>query len=120
MPTEKQVLAALERVIVPELGVDVVNLGLVYSVDFVEETGTALVTMTLPALGSVQGNDLLAAASRALLTVRGIRKARVNLAWFPPWEPGMVTRKGRSLLEAAATTMASRAPALRQAGRLED
>ena len=48
---KERVLAALETVIDPELGIDIVNLGLVYEVEFDAETGNTVIKMTLTTMG---------------------------------------------------------------------
>ena len=46
-----RILIALETVIDPELGIDIVNLGLIYEVDFASESGEAVIKMTLTTMG---------------------------------------------------------------------
>ena len=48
---KEQILAALEMVIDPELGIDIVNLGLIYEVDFDPENGETVIKMTLTTMG---------------------------------------------------------------------
>lgn len=96
--TPERVMDALQQVIDPELGVDIVNLGLVYSVEVVEETGTVLVDMTLTTPGCPLSGTLPAAAERVILGLPGVRNARVNLVWKPAWDPSMMTALGRSRL----------------------
>ncbi|MGH2245717.1 metal-sulfur cluster assembly factor, partial [Enterococcus faecalis] len=48
---KEDILTALERVIDPELGIDIVNLGVIYEVEFAEETGDTVIKMSLTTLG---------------------------------------------------------------------
>lgn len=96
--TREEVLDALQRVIDPELGVDIVNLGLVYSVEVFEETATVLVDMTLTAPGCPLGDSLTMAAEQVIGAMPGVKRAKVNLVWHPPWDPTMMTALGRARL----------------------
>lgn len=96
--TPEEVMDALQQVIDPELGVDIVNLGLVYSVEVLEETGTVLVEMTLTTPGCPLSGSLPAAAEQVVLGMPGVKKAKVNLVWQPAWDPSMMTVVGRSRL----------------------
>ncbi len=84
--TPDAVRAALATVIDPEIGLDIVSLGLVYSVD-VDEAGVALVEMTLTTpycpLGPVLETQVHAAAA----ALPGITDVRLELVWSPPWDP---------------------------------
>lgn len=90
----KSVLAALEQVIDPELGVDIVNLGLVYGVRVEAQSGEVHVTMTLTTAGCPLSDSLAEAARRAVLTIPGVRTAQIELVWTPQWDPSMITPAG--------------------------
>ncbi len=79
------VLAALTGVIDPELGIDVVNLGLVYEVEV--EAALARVRMTLTTPGCPLHASIEAQVRSCVLAVPGIEAADVGLVWDPPWTP---------------------------------
>lgn len=90
------VLQALTEVIDPELGVDVVNLGLVYAVTV---TGAhARVRMTLTTPGCPLHASIEAQAEACVLRVPGIASAAVELVWDPPWTPMSMTDEGKRQL----------------------
>ena len=89
MPEEKEVYVALEQVEDPELGISVVELGLVYDVrlELIDEKQHCEIDLTLTSPGCPVAPEIMAAAHRAILTVEGINSAHVNLVWTPRWDP---------------------------------
>ena len=95
--TAEDVLEALHQVIDPELGVDVVDLGLVYDVT-IDEQGRAVITMTLTT-PACPLTDILEAQTAAVLD--GIvEEFRIDWTWEPPWSLDMVGEEGRAQLAA--------------------
>ena len=92
--TEATVLAALRQVIDPELGCNLVDLGLIYDVAI---TGTKVkVTMTLTTPGCPMHESLCSGVQVALLNLDGVDEAEVELVWDPPWHPSMMSDAGRA------------------------
>lgn len=90
------VLKALGGVVDPEVGLDIVAMGLIYGLEI---TGEEIrVTMTLTSPGCPLGETLYAMVSSAVAGVAGSRKASVQLAWQPNWEPDMISAEGRRAL----------------------
>ena len=85
---------ALRRVEDPELGCNLVDLGLIYSTEI--ETDRVCVKMTLTTMGCPMHDSLVAGVRAALLTVEGVREADVEVVWDPPWHPSMMTPAGRA------------------------
>ena len=83
-PTEDAVMGALEQVIDPELGIDLVNLGLIYDVQ-VDEEGHCIITMTLTTMGCPLGDVLNEAIPKAATSVDGVNDCKINLVWEPAW-----------------------------------
>lgn len=95
--TEDAVWAALHEVYDPELGVNVVDLGLVYGVTI--DGGRVLVTMTLTTPGCPLHDTLTSAVDEAVrVYVPMVEEVGVNLVWDPPWSPDMITEAGREEL----------------------
>jgi len=82
---------ALEEVIDPELGIDIVNLGLVYGVD-VDENGDVMVTMTLTAMGCPLAGTIEHEVRSALSPIEGVNSVEVNIVWSPPWSKDNMSR----------------------------
>lgn len=89
-PTETSVFAALREVLDPELGMNIVDLGLVYHVAITG--GEVRVTMTLTTAGCPLGESIRGGVEVALLNLAGVESALVELVFDPPWHPGMITR----------------------------
>ncbi len=86
--TETDILDALRQVIDPELGQNIVDLGLIYSLNI---TGAKiLVTMTLTTPGCPMHESICWGVKCALLNLEGVDDAEVELVWDPPWHPSMM------------------------------
>ncbi|MCI1857191.1 MAG: metal-sulfur cluster assembly factor [Sporolactobacillus sp.] len=92
-----RVLEALEDVIDPELGIDIVNLGLVYGVD-IDDDKNVLVTMTLTFMGCPLSASLSYDVKRALSEIEEINEVDVNFVWDPPWTKDRMSRYARIAL----------------------
>jgi metal-sulfur cluster biosynthetic enzyme len=80
----------------PELGVNLVDLGLVYELTCCD--GDVRVRMTLTTPGCPVSDSMPVAVERALETVPGVRAIAVELVWDPPWEPEMMSCRARQEL----------------------
>ena len=87
---------ALRTVIDPELGINIVDLGLVYDVGV--EEGSASVTMTLTSPGCPAGGQILGGAKTAAESADGVDEAVVSLVWKPFWTPDKIDPKVRAML----------------------
>lgn len=89
-------IEALRQVIDPEIGYNIVDLGLVYSVVIAD--GIAKVKMTLTTPGCPMHDSIADGVKNALLNLEGIADAEVELVWDPPWHPSMISEAARSAL----------------------
>ena len=90
-------MAALENVIDPELGVDIVNLGLVYDVALTDE-GVAFVTMTLTSIGCPMGPMIVDQVRTALAELPEVKEIEVNVVFSPPWSRDNMSRYAKIAL----------------------
>ncbi|MFS0574507.1 metal-sulfur cluster assembly factor [Sporosarcina sp. 179-K 3D1 HS] len=90
-------MGALENVIDPELGVDIVNLGLVYDAEL-DEDGKAIVTMTLTSMGCPMGPQIVANMKQELMELPEVKDVDVNIVWNPPWSRDMMSRYAKMAL----------------------
>ena len=90
----------LKKVFDPEIPVNIVDLGLVYSLEIKEEDEQHIVEMqmTLTAPGCGMGPVIAEDAQNHLETLPGILEARVSIVWDPPWDQEMITEEGKMIL----------------------
>ncbi len=89
---EEEVWEALKVVTDPEIGIDVVNLGLIYGVDI--EDSKVKVRMTLTSMGCPATGLIEFQAVEAVKTVEGVDDCVVEFGFDPPWSPGPYDRRG--------------------------
>ncbi len=95
--TGEHVMDSLHLVIDPEIGLNIVDLGLVYDVDV--EDSRATVTMTLTTPGCPLHASIESAISRVLETRHpALSDVVIDLVWDPPWDRDMITETGRAQL----------------------
>ena len=100
--TEEEVREALYDVVDPELGIDVVNLGLIYGIH-VDDENVATIDMTLTSAACPLTDVIEEQARTALLSGPGgglCSDIRLNWVWLPPWGPDKITDEGRDQLRA--------------------
>ena len=90
-PVADQIIKALQDVIDPELGIDLVNLGLIYGVDMTAE-GVVTVRMTLTTMGCPITDVLRQLIDSALRKVVGVKKVQIEVVWEPAWTPDRMSR----------------------------
>ena len=102
MITEDMVRTALKNVIDPEIGLDIVNLGLVYNVDVQDEGKLVAVDMTLTTPACPAGPQILDQARREVLSLQDVYKdlddVKINLVWTPFWNPSLMSEEAREEL----------------------
>ena len=96
-PEQEDVLEALRDVVDPELGINVVDLGLVYGVD-VDAERVATIDMTLTSAACPLTDVIEDQARDALDGI--VTDFRINWVWMPPWGPENITEDGREQLRA--------------------
>ena len=103
-PDPEAVWAQLRQVFDPEIPVNIVDLGLVYSMDVekIEDGGTpgykVNVAMTLTAPGCGMGPAIAEDAKSKILLVPGVTEADVRITWDPPWNQQMISEEGKMKL----------------------
>lgn len=98
---------AMHDVVDPELGINVVDLGLLYGLDLEQgESGTvALIDMTLTS-AACPLTDVIEDQTRTALVGAGlVQEIRLNWVWNPPWGPDKITDDGREQLRALGFTV---------------
>lgn len=94
---KENILGALENVIDPELGIDIVNMGLIYDVDLNDE-GLCTVTMTLTSMGCPLAGHIEADVRGVLADIPEIKEVDVQIVWDPPWGKDKMSRYAKIAL----------------------
>ncbi|MGC8460347.1 MAG: metal-sulfur cluster assembly factor [Candidatus Dormibacteria bacterium] len=84
--SEELVYDALRNIYDPELGIDIVSLGLVYGVTL-DENGTLVVDMTLTSPYCPLGDIIEVQAQSICSSLPGVNQTIINFVWTPPWDP---------------------------------
>jgi metal-sulfur cluster biosynthetic enzyme len=104
--TEQDVLSALKSCYDPEIPVNIVDLGLIYHVNFAsvpadtpeQAKQDVTIDMTLTAQGCPEHVNISAQVKSRLEQLPGIRNASVNVVWTPPWTPERLSPEARKQL----------------------
>jgi metal-sulfur cluster biosynthetic enzyme len=100
--TEQDVLSALKSCYDPEIPVNIVDLGLIYKINFTpieaDDKQDVSVDMTLTAQGCPEHVNISAQVKSRLEQLAGIRNASVNVVWIPAWTPERLSPEARKQL----------------------
>lgn len=91
-------LAALQNVIDPEIGISVVDLGLIYQIDFSETDRKIFVRMTLTTQFCPMGESLTGAVKRAIENIFDGEQVNMELTFDPPWTHDRISEDGKQFL----------------------
>ncbi len=93
-----EVIEALKEVMDPELGINIVDLGLIYDLGWDEENDALVIHMTLTSAGCPLTDVLEEQTAESLDNV--VNAFRINWVWMPPWGPEKITDDGRDMMRA--------------------
>jgi metal-sulfur cluster biosynthetic enzyme len=96
MVTQEQVYEALHDCYDPEIPINLVDLGLIYSVEV--EEGHVNVVMTLTARGCPAHSFISEAVRARVAQIPGVESARVQVVWDPPWDPSRLSEAAKKQL----------------------
>ena len=92
-----EIVAALKTVYDPEIPADIYELGLIYKVD-IDDDRAVKIDMTLTTPNCPAAAELPAQVENAVASVPGVREAKVNIVWDPPWDPSRMSDEARTVL----------------------
>ncbi len=93
---QELIIEALKDVYDPEIPVNVVDLGLIYTVEVAD--GDVHVEMTLTAPGCGMGDYIAQQAEWRIAEIDDVEDVQVDMVFDPPWTPDMITEDGKRLL----------------------
>jgi metal-sulfur cluster biosynthetic enzyme len=93
-----QIYEVLEEVVDPELGIDIVNLGLVYDVE-VNEEKQAFIKMTMTSMGCPMAGQIMADSRMKLsMNIKELTNIQIDIVWNPPWGKHNMSRYAKIAL----------------------
>ncbi len=92
-----EIVGALKTVYDPEIPADIYELGLIYKVD-IDDDRMVNIDMTLTTPNCPSAAELPAQVENAVAGVAGVREAKVNIVWDPPWDPSRMSDEARTVL----------------------
>lgn len=95
--TREEVVEVLKKVYDPEIPINIVDLGLVYKIDIVNDVVHIDMTMTAP--GCPLAFYIVSLVKNAVKKLSGVKDVKVKLVWNPPWSPEMATEEGKKKLK---------------------
>lgn len=90
---EKQILKALRKLIDPELGINIVDLGLIYKVEVKEDKAIVLMSLTSPACP--YGETLIDSVKKKIKAIKNIKFVRVKLTFTPVWSWKKISQEAK-------------------------
>ncbi|MFH1770660.1 MAG: metal-sulfur cluster assembly factor [archaeon] len=93
MVSKEEVMKALKKVLDPEIGLSIVDLGLIYDVKIDGEVVDISMTLTSP--GCPMAPEIMADAENNVLKLKGVKKAKVEFVFDPPWTPEKMSPEAR-------------------------
>lgn len=93
-----EIIAALKTVYDPEIPADIYELGLIYKVD-IDDDRAVKIEMTLTTPNCPSAAELPGQIENAVAGVGGVREAKVNIVWDPPWDPSRMSDEARTVLD---------------------
>ncbi len=92
-----EIVVALKTVYDPEIPADIYELGLIYKV-YIEDDRMVNIDMTLTTPNCPSAAELPMQVENAVASVAGVREAKVNIVWDPPWDPSRMSDEARTVL----------------------
>ncbi|MBB17451.1 aromatic ring hydroxylase [Candidatus Poribacteria bacterium] len=96
MVTEEIVLEQIKQIIDPDIGLNIVDMGLIYGVDINDDIVN--ITMTLTSPGCPAAPQLLNGSQTVVQQLDGVEEVNVNVVWTPPWDPEMMSEEAKDEL----------------------
>ena len=98
-----EISEALKNVVDPELGFNIVDLGLIYDLSWDDENDALVIHMTLTSAGCPLTDVIEDQTAQSLDGL--VKNFRINWVWMPPWGPEKITDEGREMMRALGFAM---------------
>ncbi len=95
--TKEKIIESLKGVYDPEIGIDIVNLGLIYDID-ISDSGEVDIKMTLTTPGCPLAGSVEEAVKAVVSAIDEVKDVNVQIVWDPPWNPSMMSEEAKQIL----------------------
>lgn len=96
MPDQEAVYEVLKQIYDPEVGINIVDMGLIYGVEIGDNKVDVIMTLTSPACPA--GPQILTQVDSKVKEMTGIEDVDIRVVWTPPWSPDMLSEEARDQL----------------------
>jgi metal-sulfur cluster biosynthetic enzyme len=96
MPEQALIYEKLKEIYDPEVGINIVDMGLIYSLDITDNK--VEITMTLTSPGCPAGPQILGQVDSQVKTFEDVEDVDIKVVWSPPWSPDMLSEEARDQL----------------------
>lgn len=96
MYNQDAVYEVLKQVVDPEVGINIVDMGLIYDLGITDQKIDLTMTLTTPACPA--GPHILGQVDSALRAMEGIEDVDIKVVWTPPWTPDMLSEEAKDQL----------------------
>ncbi|HEY8741460.1 MAG TPA: metal-sulfur cluster assembly factor [Chloroflexota bacterium] len=94
MATEDEIRESLRQIVDPEIGINIVDLGLIYETS-IDDNGLVAITMTLTSPGCPLSGYIGTAVESAVTDLEGVKEVDVDIVWSPAWNPSMMSEDAK-------------------------
>jgi metal-sulfur cluster biosynthetic enzyme len=96
MPDQETIYGALKQIHDPEVGINIVDMGLIYGLEIEDSKVGVYMTLTSPACPA--GPQILSQIDTKVRELEGVEEVDVNVVWTPPWTPDMLSDEAKDEL----------------------
>jgi metal-sulfur cluster biosynthetic enzyme len=96
MPDQQTIYDALKAVSDPEVGINIVDMGLIYGLEIADSKVDVYMTLTSPACPA--GPQILKEVDHVVRDLDGVEEVDINVVWSPPWNPDMLSDEAKDEL----------------------
>lgn len=97
MITKKQIEVVLDTIPDPEIGISIVQLGLIYGIE-IDKAGNVRILMTLTSIGCPLFDQIAGPIREELGKIKGVKKIDIDLTFEPPWSPDTMSTDAKMQL----------------------
>lgn len=97
MITKKQIEVVLDTILDPEIGISIVQLGLIYGIE-IDTAGNVRILMTLTSIGCPLFDQIAGPIQEELGKIKGVKKIDIDLTFEPPWSPDTMSEDAKMQL----------------------